>query len=88
MSARVAIARAAATMVAVTPTLEARSQVSPSYLVEVMCAPLSEIVEVVAKLIFSRYNKLLPLYASRDSRQPLLMTYAGKRVLIAGAAAP
>ena len=45
-SARVAIARAAATMVAVTPTLDARSQVSPSYLVElvdVMCCPLSEI---------------------------------------------
>jgi hypothetical protein len=33
-SARVAIARAAATMVAVAPTLDARSQVSPSYLVE------------------------------------------------------
>ena len=35
-SARVAIARAAAAMVAVAPTLDARSQVSPSYLVEVM----------------------------------------------------
>jgi len=38
-SARVAIARAAATIVAVTPTLDARSQVSPSYLVEVMFCP-------------------------------------------------
>ncbi|OBB89315.1 hypothetical protein A5760_01890 [Mycobacterium colombiense] len=66
-----AMARAAATMVAVTPTLDARSQVSPSYLVEVIRVPLSEIVN----LIFSRYNKLLPLYASRDSRQPLLMAY-------------
>ncbi|PLV45343.1 hypothetical protein X011_23970 [Mycobacterium tuberculosis variant microti OV254] len=37
-----AIARAAATIVAVTPTLDARSQLSPSYLmelVEVMGAP-------------------------------------------------
>ncbi|ORB08452.1 hypothetical protein BST30_04060 [Mycobacterium mantenii] len=77
------MARAAATIVAVTPTLDARSQVSPSYLVEVMCVPLSE----VANLIFSRYNKLPPLYASRDSRQPVLMAYAaaGQRVLIAGA---
>lgn len=33
---------------------------------------LSEVVN----LIFSRYNKLLPLYASPDSRQPLLMAYA------------
>jgi hypothetical protein len=39
LSARVATARAAATMVAVTPTLDARSQVSPSYLVEVMLCP-------------------------------------------------
>jgi AcrR family transcriptional regulator len=35
-SVRVAIARAAAAMVAVAPTLDARSQVSASYLVEVM----------------------------------------------------
>jgi hypothetical protein len=34
LSARVAIARAAATMVAVTPTLDARSQLSPSYRIE------------------------------------------------------
>jgi hypothetical protein len=39
-SARVAIARAAAAMVAVAPTLDARSQVSPSYLVEVMFCPI------------------------------------------------
>jgi len=79
----VAIARAAATIVAVTPTLEARSQVSPSYLVEVIVVPLSE----VDNLIFSRYNKLSLLYAARDSRQPLLMAYepAGMRVLITGA---
>ncbi|WP_406047295.1 hypothetical protein [Kribbella sp. NBC_00889] len=38
-SVRVAIARAAAAAVAVVPTLDARSQVSPSYLVEVMRAP-------------------------------------------------
>ncbi len=41
LSVRLAIARAAATIVAVTPTLDARSQVSPSWreVVEVMCAP-------------------------------------------------
>jgi ABC-type sugar transport system ATPase subunit len=39
-SARVAITRAAAAMVAVAPTLDARSQVSPSYLVEVMFCPI------------------------------------------------
>ena len=67
MAARAASAAAnPATIVAVTPTLDAKSQVSPSYLVEVMFVPLSE----VANLIFSQYNKLLSLYASRDSRQP------------------
>jgi hypothetical protein len=40
-SARVAIARAAAAMVAVAPTLDARSQVSPSDRVEVMPPNLS-----------------------------------------------
>jgi predicted nicotinamide N-methyase len=51
--------------------------------------PLSEIVD----LILSRYNKLPPLYASRISRQPLLMAdatpsaVADKRVLITGASA-
>src|SRR5262249_55648337 len=71
-SARVAIARAAATMVAVTPTLDARSQVSPSYLVEpveVMSCPYRTYL-VHLMLILSQYNKLPPLYACADSRQP------------------
>jgi len=40
-----------------------------------------------SQLILSQYNKILPLYAAADSRQPCLMTYAaaGKRVLITGA---
>ncbi|GAA2130706.1 hypothetical protein GCM10009727_22800 [Actinomadura napierensis] len=37
---RVAIDRVAAAMVAVAPTLEAKSQVSPSYLVEFMLCPV------------------------------------------------
>ena len=49
-------------MVAVAPTLDARSQVSPSYLepVEVMVCP-NRTRSIT--LILSQYNKLLPLYA-------------------------
>src|ERR1700759_2347626 len=85
-SARLATARAAATIVAVAPTLDARSQASPSYLGEVIFCPYQHVFSL-PRLIIRQYNKLLPLYASPDSRQPLLMAYAahGKRVLITGA---
>ena len=61
--ARLAIARAAATIVAVAPTLEAKSQVSLSNRVLPMCVMQYLSTEFATDLIFSQGKELSKLYA-------------------------